>query len=863
MQRLRQNLFRDNTRKYFYIKCMKQYIPYIYFLLVVAIIAAASNATGQAGSTNIKLPVIPHQWVRTNPGGGGAFGTAGASVDGVIYVGSDLSGVYRSTDRGQSWQPLGARQGLFATHISGLGFDSRDGSVLYIGTDHGIYRSADGGESFTQTLDSGYVTDIKINAGNPAVGYAAWHPDFNVPQGEILRTTDHGLTWKHVSENLPEGLWILKLVVDPKNVNTLYLLSGAGRFTCGPAVVYRSIDAGVTWQQLAPELNTIMDLAVDPRNPWMLYVTTMNASCNAPDYWSDLDGSIYKSEDYGDSWSRLADRTGVIWLKWDAPDTLRLIDPREPFPWNPDAGVWQSGDAGRTWQHVGKIDYWDYGYQGEAYRSYGTAFDGIVHTLGEDLSDPESLFWVNGQWVFGTDDGGKTFNNLFTKEITKNTWRSRGIDNVNMLDLAISEADPQRIYLGYFDLGFWRSDDGGTSWRSGNDSAFTGDWEGFGGNVAAIVADPQRIDMVWATFSGHQNGEHPTYLVRSNKGGEKGSWQLANSGLPTVQVMGLSLDVNSTVNRRTLFVTAEGDVYRSTNDGLDWQKVDDCNGCRVTAVDRFDGNLVYAGGEIGLRRSTDGGNSWQDMGIAEMRGDTAIGFWDYDWEGVFDIKTDPHHRSWVYVTAFGKGRGLYHSKDSGISWQKLWTDDFMRSVAISPETPDLIYATSSNALEAGGYDVNSHGVLVSTDGGINWSDAGDGMAWPFAVPVEISGDGWVFAGSPGTGFQKAKIPTATSVNENHPQLIDGFVLYQNFPNPFNPKTTIRFHLNKNSVVEVRIYDTLGKTIRTLLRDRRPAGTYTLVWDGRNDAGNLVSSAIYYVKLKVDNWVTSRKMVMTK
>ncbi|HHL72705.1 MAG TPA: hypothetical protein ENJ29_09355, partial [Bacteroidetes bacterium] len=566
-------------------------------------LATARAVTGQAIDNRERLSTSPHHWIRTNPGGGGAFGTAGASLDGAIFVGSDLSGVYRSTDRGRSWQPLGARQGLFATHISGLGFDRQDGAILFVGTDQGIHRSADGGESFTQVLDHGYVTDIEMSAGTPATGYAAWHPDFDVARGEVYRTNDRGLSWNRVSANLPDSLWILKLAVDPQNANTVYLLAGGGRFACGPAVAYRSLDAGVTWRQLAPALGAIMDLALDPREPQTLYLATMNASCNAPDYWLDLDGSIYKSTNRGDSWRLLADRTGVIWIKRDAPDTVRLIDPREPFPWNPEAGTWQSTDAGLTWQHIGVIDDWDYGYQGEAYWAYGTSFDGIVHTLGEDLSDPDALFWVNGQWVFGSRDGGVTFANLFTEQVAENRWRSRGIDNVNMLALAISAVDPQRIYLGYFDIGFWRSDDGGASWQSGNDGAFTGDWEGFGGNVASIVADPQRRDVVWATLSGNQNGEHPTYLVRSDRGGEKGSWRPANAGLPTVEVMGLSLDTNSPASRRTLFVTADRDVYRSTDDGLTWQKVDDCNGCRVTAVDRFDSNLIYAGGEIGLRRS--------------------------------------------------------------------------------------------------------------------------------------------------------------------------------------------------------------------------------------------------------------------
>ncbi len=804
---------------------------------------------------------FPHHWIRTNPGGGGAFSAAGATPGGILFVGSDLSGLYRSTDRGRSWQPLGARQGLLATHISGLGFDHHDGNVVFAGTDEGIYRSADAGSTFVHVLDHGYVTDIQMGVDDPILGYAAWHPEYDALGGAVYRTTDRGMTWLRVSQNLPHNLRIVKLVVDPNNARRLYLISGEGRFACGPAVAFFSMDSGATWQRVGADLGQLLDIAIDPRNPQVIYATTLNADCNAPDYWLDLDGALYRSTDGGHQWTLLTRRTGVIWVRRDAPDTLRLIDPREPYPWNPDAGTWQSTDAGDTWQHIGRIDRWDYGYQGAAYWAYGTCFDGIIHTLGEDLSEPNTLFWVTTQWVYGTFDGGVTFRNLFTEPVGRSGWRSRGIDNVNMLALAVSEADPERVYVGYFDIGFWRSDDGGRSWQSGNDAAFTGDWEGFGGNVASILADPARADVVWATFSGHQNGEYPTYLVRSDKGGQKGSWRLSNTGLPAVEVMGLSLDPTSAVDRRTLFVTANGDVYRSRDDGRTWEKVDDCNGCRFTAVDHFDGSLVYAGGEIGLRRSTDGGATWRNIGPPELRGDPDTGFWDYGWQGVFDIKTDPHRPGWVYVTEFGDGRGLYRSADRGESWQKLLTDDFMRGVAISPTNPDVLYATSSNALEAGGYDPRSRGVLVSMDGGATWAGANDGMTWPFAVPVTISADGWVWVGSPGTGVQKARIPGAPTALEPDRRLTDTVVLQPNFPNPFNPETTIRYRLSATGQVELAIYDLTGRRVRTLVAGLQAAGAHTVSWDGRDSQGRRMPSGVYFVRLIAGKQVQVRRMVL--
>ena len=64
-----------------------------------------------------------HGWQKTSPGGGGAFNVVKAGPTGIILVGSDLSGVYKSKDQGQTFSTLGARQGLTLGHIGGLGFD--------------------------------------------------------------------------------------------------------------------------------------------------------------------------------------------------------------------------------------------------------------------------------------------------------------------------------------------------------------------------------------------------------------------------------------------------------------------------------------------------------------------------------------------------------------------------------------------------------------------------------------------------------------------------------------------------------------------------------------------------------------------
>lgn len=136
----------------------------------------------------------------------------------------------------------------------------------------------------------------------------------------------------------------------------------------------------------------------------------------------------------------------------------------------------------------------------------------------------------------------------------------------------------------------------------------------------------------------------------------------------------------------------------------------------------------------------------------------------------------------------------------------------MRDVAVVSQNPDILYAASSSAFQAGGYHPDSHGILFSTDGGQNWVEVNDNMAWPFAFKVEVSPAGWVYAGSPGTGFQKAPIPGITTISSTTSSQ-EKFRLEQNYPNPFNPGTTIVFHLPQGSPVTLDVFDMTGRRIQ--------------------------------------------------
>jgi len=103
----------------------------------------------------------------------------------------------------------------------------------------------------------------------------------------------------------------------------------------------------------------------------------------------------------------------------------------------------------------------------------------------------------------------------------------------------------------------------------------------------------------------------------------------------------------------------------------------------------------------------------------------------------------------------------------------------------------------------------------------------------------------------------------TAVEEYPHTRPDSYVLERNFPNPFNPKTTIGFQIPKQGKVVLRIYDVLGRSVRNLIHAEFPAGRHTVTWDGRDDSGKNVASGVYIYRLEAGNKSMSNKMILIR
>lgn len=101
----------------------------------------------------------------------------------------------------------------------------------------------------------------------------------------------------------------------------------------------------------------------------------------------------------------------------------------------------------------------------------------------------------------------------------------------------------------------------------------------------------------------------------------------------------------------------------------------------------------------------------------------------------------------------------------------------------------------------------------------------------------------------------------TGIPSGGPELPGAFSLQQNFPNPFNPTTTIAYQLSRSGDVELQIFNILGQPVRTLIRQQQAAGRHLTVWDGRNDAGLALPSGVYLYRLKVGAQFRTRKMLL--
>jgi hypothetical protein len=107
------------------------------------------------------------------------------------------------------------------------------------------------------------------------------------------------------------------------------------------------------------------------------------------------------------------------------------------------------------------------------------------------------------------------------------------------------------------------------------------------------------------------------------------------------------------------------------------------------------------------------------------------------------------------------------------------------------------------------------------------------------------------------------VVAGVGIRDRSVAVADKFALANNYPNPFNPVTTIDFSIPNSAKISLVVYNALGQKVRTLIDGSVQAGAHSVQWNGRNDLGQMLSSGIYFYTLTSDANTMTKKMVLVK
>ncbi len=310
-------------------------------------------------------------------------------------------GVYKSTDGGKSWTRM--KQMQTSEHVGKILLDPRDSNTVYVaaqgplwgpGGDRGLYKTSDGGENWTKILnvsENTGVTDVVLDPRHPDVLIAAayqrrrhvWTLIDGGPESALHKSSDGGKTWKKLTSGLPPGdLGRIGLAVAPSNPEVVYAIVEAADKKGG---IFRSTDRGETWERrndFDQQAQYYAHLVVDPKDEDRIYV--MNVL-------------IRVSDDGGKSLRPLGE-------KWKHVDNHALwIDPRNTSHYRVgcDGGIYESHDRGATWQFHANLpvtQFYDVAVSddGPWYHVYGGTQDNF--TLGGPAKSKSVHGLMNQDW---------------------------------------------------------------------------------------------------------------------------------------------------------------------------------------------------------------------------------------------------------------------------------------------------------------------------------------------------------------------------------------------------------------------------------------------------------------------------------
>jgi photosystem II stability/assembly factor-like uncharacterized protein len=586
----------------------------------------------------------------------------------VIYAGSgeglqrpDLSvgdGVYKSVDGGATWTHLGLRDGQ---QIASLAVDPKNADRFFVAVlghpygpnaQRGVYRSLDGGATFTQVLyknENVGAFDVVLDPNDGNVVYATlwaarqapWEigASFEMPGSGIFKSSDGGTTWTQLTSGLPSRIGRAEIAVAPSDSRIVYAFADVEAKGDDAGALYRSDDAGGHFTKVndQPEIaqrgDDLISLAVDPANPEIVYLTNT---------------STYRSTDGGKRLVAIKGAPGgddyhTVWINPRNPRIIALAS---------DQGATISVDGGATWSswynqptaqmyHVNADDrfpYWLCGGQQESGSACVSSRGnwGMVTERDWQTAGAEEYGYVVPDPLHpGTTFGGKVEKHDERTDQTQEVSpviRPSKYRTVRTLPLAYDHFDKHRLYFGSNVV--FATENGGQSWRAispdltrarpgappvigefESDDPQNGNHRGV---VYALAPSYVHAGTIWA---GTDDGE--VWITRDSTGSSPAHWKNVTPPALTPWSKVSQIDA-SRVDDDTAFVAVNrirlNDlrpyVYVTHDGGTTWQlRTAGLAEQPVNAVreDPEVPNLLYAATENGVAVSFDEGATWQSL----------------------------------------------------------------------------------------------------------------------------------------------------------------------------------------------------------------------------------------------------------
>ena len=592
-------------------------------------------------------------------------GTGESNVRNSVSFGD---GVYKSTDGGKTWQHMGLKD---SERISAITIHPQNPDIVYIGAlghafgpneERGVFMTTDGGKTWTKTLyiDNQHgVADLDIDLTNPNILYAGmwsferkpWTHRSGSEKGGVYKSIDGGRTWKKLENGLPKLMGRIGVRVAPSNPNVVYAIVESKDGT-----LYRSDDRGETFRNVSKQESIVSrgfyytTVRVDPTNENRVYAVA---------------STLFVSLDGGRTFRSITSRSHIDFhALW--------IDPKNPKRmWHgQDGGIGVSYDGGESWEAVYNIPVGQF-YQVHAdnrwpfYYVMGGLQDNGSWTGPSGTREPAGI--MNDDWrMVSFGDGFYVINHpdnpeLYLSEsqggdIVWTDFRTREQQAVNPwgrgsgggpaagqkfrwswnAPIVLSPHEKSTVYFGGNVL--FKSPDFGKTWEPISPDLTTNDPEKLkdaGGPVAienttaeyhctiiTVAESPIQKGQIWVgTDDGNlqvtsDGGKNWTNLVKNVSG------MAANSAVSHVEPSRVNANTAYVAFERHMFDDFRPYIFKTTDGGKTWTSISGNLPAKayvqIVREDPRNTNLLYAGTEIGLFASYDGGRNWIPLNLKNL-----------------------------------------------------------------------------------------------------------------------------------------------------------------------------------------------------------------------------------------------------